>query len=154
MIRRLTSSDSGLDPTRLARLAETHRAAFAPTSREWSGDEIADLARAGLLLADDVDRGFALFSVAADEAELLTIAVHPDHRRCGLARDLLTSAERMLRADGALRIYLEVAADNPPAIALYEALQYQISGRRKLYYRRAAGDRIDAVVMAKDLDAM
>lgn len=147
VIQRLTPSD----PARLDRLAETHQAAFAPTARGWSGDEIANLARTGLLLADDGDRGFALFSRAADEAELLTIAVHPDHRRRGLARGLLMSAEDALMADGARLIHLEVAADNPGAIALYEAQGYRVSGRRKQYYRRGPAERVDAVMMVKDL---
>ncbi len=134
-------------------LAKAHLAAFAPTSRGWSGHEIADLARTGLLLADDHDRGFALFSRAADEAELLTVAVHPDHQRQGLARDLLNTAEEILQEGGVRQIHLEVAADNPGAIALYEALEYRISGRRKQYYRRAEGTRIDAVLMMKKLDA-
>lgn len=147
LIQRLTSPD----PARLARLADIHRAAFAPISRAWSGGEIADLAAAGILLVDDADRGFALFSRAVDEVELLTVAVQPDHQRRGLARDLLTMAERVLRSIGVIRIHLEVAADNPGALALYEALGYRVNGRRKQYYRRASGDRIDAVVMAKDL---
>lgn len=147
LIRRLTFPT----PDRLARLAETHCEAFAPTSRGWSGDEISDLCRAGLLMADDDDRGFALFSRAADEAELLTVAVHPDHRRQGLAKALLTSAEECLLADGARLVHLEVAADNPGAIALYEALGYQVSGRRKGYYRRGADSRVDAVMMVKNL---
>lgn len=147
MIRRLTSPDL----LRLNRLAETHQAAFAPTSRGWSGDEIADLAASGLLLADDGNRGFALFSVAVDEAELLTVAVHPEHRRKGLARDLLMAAETALEAEKVLKIHLEVAADNAGAFALYQALGYQVGGRRKQYYRRAAGDRVDAIMMAVDL---
>lgn len=147
LIRRLTSPD----PARLDRLAEAHQAAFAPTSRGWSGDEIADLAAAGILLADDGDRGFALFSVAVDEAELLTVAVHPEHQRRGLARDLLTAAQAALAAEQVLKIHLEVAADNAGAIALYEALGYRASGRRKQYYRRASGDRVDAIMMAVDL---
>lgn len=149
LIRRLTSPD----PTQLNRLAETHRAAFAPTSRGWSGDEIVDLAATGILLADDLDRGFALFSVAIDEAELLTVAVHPEHRRKGIARYLLMAAETALAAEKILKIHLEVAADNAGAIALYQALGYQVIGRRKQYYRRAAGDRIDAIMMAADLRA-
>lgn len=149
LIRRLTSPD----PTRLDRLAKAHQAAFAPFSRGWSGDEIADLAATGILLADDADRGFALFSVAADEAELLTVAVHPEHRRRGLARDLLTAAQAALAAEKVLKIHLEVAADNAGAIALYKMLGYQVSGRRKLYYRRASGDRVDAIMMTFDLPA-
>ena len=148
MIWRLTSPD----PARLERLSLVHHAAFAPVSRGWRGDEIAALARTGLLMVDDHVRGFALFSLAADEAELLTIAVHPDHQRQGLARSLLTEGERVLKADRVRQAHLEVASDNSGAIALYEALGYRVSGRRKQYYRRASGERVDAVMMAKNLE--
>jgi [ribosomal protein S18]-alanine N-acetyltransferase len=147
LIQRLTS----FDPDRLGRLAAVHRAAFAPTSRGWSGAEIESLARNGALYADDVDRGFALFSVAMDEAELLTVAVNPDDRRTGLGNALLTTGEADLRLSGITKIYLEVAADNIPAAALYAALGYQTAGIRKGYYSRSDGVRVDAVMMMKGL---
>ena len=147
MIQRLTS----IDPDRLGRLAAVHHAAFAPTSRGWSGAEIEGLARTGALYADDVDRGFALFSVVVDEAELLTVAVNPDDRRSGLGRALLAAGEADLRLSGIAKTHLEVAADNIPAAALYAALGYQTAGVRKGYYSQSEGVRVDAVMMVKGL---
>ena len=148
MIQRLTSP---VPAERLARLAAAHRAAFAPTSRGWSSGEIADLAKTGALFADGADRGFALFALAADEAEVLTIAVRPDHRRKGLARALFTAARGELARQGAARIFLEVAADNHAAIALYAAVGFDRTGRRPGYYRRPDGARVDALTMMIDL---
>ena len=157
--RRRRSSDAGLlpqrlsspEPERLNRLSATHHAAFQPASRGWSAEEIARLAQSGALFAEGQDRAFALFSVAADEAELLTIAVHPDHRRKGLARALLGAAKADLRTSGATTVHLEVAADNDAAIALYRKLGFSVSGTRRAYYQRPEGERVDAVMMFVDL---
>lgn len=146
MIQRIASPT----PDRLHRLAATHAAAFAPLARGWSETEIANLAHTGALFADADDRGFALFSLVHDEAELLTLAVHPDHRRIGLGRALLATAEEALAIEVVTMIHLEVAADNAAAIGLYQASGYQIGRVRKDYYRRGAA-RVDAVTMAKQL---
>ncbi len=142
---------TSLSPDRLERLAEVHKQAFTPTARGWNGDEIGALIDGGAIFVDDYDRAFALFSQVLDEAELLTIAVDPAHQRRGLARGTLVAAEASLAASGVKTIHLEVAADNTNAIRLYQALNYQITSRRKNYYRRAGGDRVDAVMMAKAL---
>ena len=147
MIQRLTSPE----PARLARLAAVHEAAFAPDARGWSADEIASLVGNGALFAEAEDRAFALFSQAADEAELLTVAVDPAHQRQGLARALLTAAEADLTTSGAAKIFLEVAADNHAAAALYRRLGYQVAGVRKVYYRRRGAAPVDAAMMAKPL---
>ena len=63
------------------------------------------------------------------------------------------AAEAMPR-EGVRLIHLEVAADNSGAVALYEALGYQVSGRRKQYYQRVSGHRVDAVMMALHVDSV
>ena len=147
MIERLKD----LAPNRLNRLAALHAAAFDGTGRGWSADEIADLSKRGALVADDADRGFALISAAADEAELLTIAVVPEARRAGLGALLLAVAEAAARDAGAARMFLEVAEDNAAAGALYRKTGYEEVGRRRRYYSRATG-AVDAIMMAKALD--
>lgn len=130
-----------------ARLAALHAAAF-PGDRGWTAGEIESLARAGLLI--EAEDGFALFSRAADEAELLTIAVAPDARRKGRARALLTAGEIRLAGAGAARVFLEVAEDNAAARALYAAAGYREIARRPAYYRRAEG-KVDALLLEKVL---
>ena len=136
---------------RLARLAATHKAAFAPESRGWSADEIADLAARGLLIAHDDDASLALFSLVADEAELLTLAVRPEQRRRGRAAALLSAALPLLSERGARSLFLEVAADNTPARALYEATGFQSTSIRKNYYRQNRAQPVDAIVMTLTL---
>jgi ribosomal-protein-alanine N-acetyltransferase len=91
--------------------------------------------------------------VILDEAELLTIATHPGHRRQGLGRAALEAFESVARARGATIAHLEVAADNAAAIALYASAGYARSGLRRSYYRSADGTPVDAVLMAKALPA-
>ncbi|MGR3467733.1 MAG: GNAT family N-acetyltransferase [Shimia sp.] len=96
------------------------------------------------------DGAFALARVTLDEAELLLIATHPDARRTGAATKVLRALEARCHQAGATRLFLEVAADNTPARALYTAAGYRQSGRRTGYYRRADGV-VDAVLMDKRL---
>lgn len=144
MIERLSDPSSEA----LARLAEIHAQAFEGGDRAWSAAEIGALAERGILMA--AEGGFALLSIAADEAELLTLAVLPSRRRRGLGARLLAAGEAAARGAGAARLFLEVAADNAPARSLYAAAGYGEAGRRPGYYRRGA-ERVDALLLAKDL---
>ncbi len=94
---------------------------------------------------------FALFRVVADEVELLTIATHPDHQRQGLARACMAEWQGIARNNGAGRAFLEVAADNLAATALYLACGFEISGSRHGYYRRAKAIAVDALMMSRRL---
>lgn len=90
--------------------------------------------------------GMVLWRVAGDEAEILTIAVLPPWRRHGLGQRLLDHAMAESRARGAEVMFLEVAADNQAAQALYLARGFVRVGVRKGYY---AGK--DALVMRAEL---
>ena len=135
-----------------------HREAFAPLGeRAWTRQDIAELLAspgvAGLLLqADGTAIGLAVCRVAADEAELLTIAVQPTHRRLGAGRRLLASVIDHVRTAGARTLFLEVGADNPAARTLYEAMGFRAVATRAAYYRRGTGPAADAVVMGLTLN--
>lgn len=85
--------------------------------------------------------GVLLVQKAGGEGEILTLGVHPSRRRQGIGHDLLNCA---LTEEGICSLFLEVAADNASAIALYEKTGFSLFGRRKGYYRRGAG-RVDAL---------
>jgi len=131
-------------------LAGIHAAAFT-TPRPWRADEFA------ALLTDDacdlvtLPGGFALIRTIADEAELLTLAVDPDHRRKGTATTLMAQGGMRARARGAVSFVLEVAADNAGAIALYAKAGFVPTGRRPDYYACPDGTRRDALIMARAL---
>ncbi|MEM7753005.1 MAG: GNAT family N-acetyltransferase [Pseudomonadota bacterium] len=96
--------------------------------------------------------GFALGRVILDEAELLTLAVDPNHRRKGKGQHCLRLFESEATSLGARTAYLEVAETNAAAMALYHAGGWSQSGRRIAYYRTADAP-IDAILMAKTLVA-
>ncbi|HZZ88645.1 MAG TPA: GNAT family N-acetyltransferase [Caulobacteraceae bacterium] len=136
-----------------AALARVHAEAFeAP----WPEADIRRFAtdRGGFaLLAEDAGAlaGFILCRVIAGEAEVLTLAVRPARRRRGAARALVQAAMALAgRTAGAM--FLEVAADNPGAIALYDAAGFAPVGRRTGYYARAGARAVDAIVMRRRLN--
>ena len=129
----------------LDEMAEIHRLSFG-VPRPWSKAELSDMARASGAIDLRRDTGFLLGRVIADEAELLTVAVYPDARRKGVGRALVN--DFIGACEGVASVFLEVAADNAAAIALYESLGFDRVGLRKRYY----GD-VDAVVMARKNEA-
>jgi ribosomal-protein-alanine N-acetyltransferase len=82
-----------------------------------------------------------------DEAELLLIAVAPEHGRRGVGRALLQAFIDRARRDGAIRIHLEVR-DGNAAVALYRAAGFAEAGRRRDYYR-GGGGLFDALTFAR-----
>ena len=136
-------------------MAAVHAEAF-PAS--WREDEFEDLLEGegiyGFLAASAASPlGVILCRVAAAEMEVLTIGVASTARRRGVARALLAAALPPARELGAAEVFLEVAVDNAPAIALYEGLGFRRAGLRKAYYNRGAAGFMDALVMRLDLNA-
>lgn len=135
--------------------AAIHRTGFA---HPWSAGEFTSLlaspttlASAALDPASGRLRGFALSRLAADEAEILTVAVDPALRGAGVGRDLMREHLARAALSGARTIFLEVDPDNAPAVALYRRFGFRDVGRREGYYRRPEGAPGAAIVMRKDL---
>ena len=130
-------------------MAALHARCF-PDLRGWSAAEFAGLLADPTVIAATAPSGFALARVAADEAELLTIAVDPDKRGTGQGRALLAEVLARAGARGAARIFLEVAANNHAALKLYAGAGFTACGRRRGYYRLSTG-AVDALIMARDI---
>lgn len=96
--------------------------------------------------------GFALSRVVADECELLSLGVAPEHRDRGMGRLLLEATLARAAAMSARRFFLEVAEDNEPALRLYQAFGLTAVGRRPGYYENADGSRTAALTMRCLLD--
>ena len=124
-------------------MAQLHARAFAP-ERGWQASEFANLIASKFVTAFVKPHGFALTRQIADEAELLTLAVDPEHHRKGIASDLMRD---WLVSLGEGTAFLEVAADNGPAQALYAKHGFAPVGRRKAYYARPGAPSVDAVLM-------
>jgi ribosomal-protein-alanine N-acetyltransferase len=134
-------------PPHAEALAAIHAAAYATTHR-WDADSFARLlAQPGVYGLIDPAGGMVLARIAADEAEILTLGVAPHARRAGRATAMLRAAEAHAAAAGARTMFLEVAADNAPARALYAASGYRQAGKRRAYY----ADGTDALVLARSL---
>src|SRR5262249_40554826 len=92
------------------------------------------------------EEGFLLARIAADECEILTFAVLPQHQRQGIGRQLLEAALSQAASSQCRQMFLDVAEDNAQAVRLYEKAGFQTIGRRKGYY-----EGIDALLMRKDI---
>ncbi len=82
------------------------------------------------------------------EADILTVAVLPDFRRQGIAREFMRQIEQWSRERGASAMMLEVEQRNSAAIELYTSLGYMKISVRMDYY----GPGQDAFVMRKDFN--
>ena len=145
-IRSMTSADSEV-------LSAFGADAFVES---WPAASLAGLLESpgafGLLMDDaDGPRGVVVVQAAGGEAEILTVIVRPDARRRGFGRALVEAATAEAAARGAGALYLEVAVDNAPARGLYGALGFGEVGRRKGYYTRENGPRIDALILKREL---
>ena len=81
----------------------------------------------------------------------LGLMVAARFRRRGVGSALLAAAEEWARNAGVTKLELHVFPHNFPAIALYERLGYEREGYRRRHYRRAAGEPVDAILMAKQV---
>lgn len=114
----------------------------------WNAAAFADLLAMPGALALASEAGFVLARVAADEAEIIMLAVRPDLRRAGHGRALLQAAMQAAGSQGAARLFLEVAEDNAAARALYAGFGFQVLGRRAQYY-----GTVDALVLGLRLSS-
>ena len=133
-----------------ARLTKLHQASFANAA--WSQDQIAgslDLptTHTALAISDNGDAGFMMTQITQDHSEILTFCVSPTFRRQGIAARLMQDALDAVRSTGCLKLILEVAADNAPALALYHKAGFQNLGRRANYYAHTTPP-VEALVLA------
>lgn len=127
-------------------LARLHGLCFDHAPRPWSEQEFAEFCADPNVTLTQVPHGFALSRTIAGEADLLTLAVHPDHRRKGIAAALLGQHLAALIEKGATTVFLEVAVPNAAARALYARAGFAQMGLRKGYF---AGT--DAMTLRKSL---
>lgn len=86
-----------------------------------------------------------------DEAHITLLLVHPEHRRQGLATQLLSALLQSARQRGLSWATLEVGATNAAALALYHKFGFQTIGTRKGYYQKTGEDAL--ILWRKGLQA-
>jgi ribosomal-protein-alanine N-acetyltransferase len=134
-------------------LAQIHGASF---HRGWSEGEFENMLSERNTLVHRLRMGrkvigFSVSRIAADEAEILSIAVAQGHRGRGLSNNLLLTHLGHLAGRGVRTVFLEVEENNQPARRLYERAGFAVAGRRERYYRQASGEPLNALLMRRDL---
>jgi ribosomal-protein-alanine N-acetyltransferase len=134
------------------KLAQLHGASF---HRGWGEGEFEQMLAERNTLVHRLRQGrktigFAVSRMAADEAEILSIAVEPSHRGRGLSRNLLLTHLGHLAGHGVRTVFLEVEENNQPARRLYDRAGFAVTGRRERYYRQD-GEQLNALIMRRDL---
>lgn len=123
----------------------------------WESNMFVDSLRVGflgwVLAKGDEIIGYGLLSLAADESQVLNIAIAPSWQRKGLGKILLIHMLQEAYAKGARQCYLEVRRSNIAAQRLYENVGFKHMGFRKDYYVSATG-REDAATLAADLSLL
>ena len=92
--------------------------------------------------------GFAIARTIAGEAEIITLGVSSQNRRCGIARALLAALLKHNRTRSCSKVFLEVAEDNKAALTLYLAAGFKPIGKRTGYYRKVGKPATNAVVLS------
>ncbi|MDA9918513.1 GNAT family N-acetyltransferase [Erythrobacter sp.] len=146
-------------PLQIDAIMQVMEAAFDPTYGEaWNRRQVSDALTMPSTHAVLVDKdgeivdatsgsqvaGFVMTRHAADEEELLLVAVHPDERRKGLGLHLIKALFDSARTRGTQRVFLEMRKGNP-AEHLYHRIGFEPIGKRPNYYRMTDGSRVDAI---------
>jgi ribosomal-protein-alanine N-acetyltransferase len=115
---------------------------------------ILPMAGVSLIVAREAESeraiGFSLSRTVADESELLLLAVVPGHHRQGIGRLLLDDFLLRARANGVIRVHLEVR-DGNAAVEMYRSAGFTQVGKRSNYYHAANGKRFDALTLSQEI---
>lgn len=141
-----------MNQTHVPGIAEIERLCF---SDPWSENSIAGELTSRLshwLVAVEGEQvlGYIGSQSVLGQSDMMNVAVHPDHRRQGIAEALILALSTDLMALGNNCLTLEVRASNAPAISLYEKLGFDRVGCRPNYYRHP---KEDALIMRKEWQA-
>jgi ribosomal-protein-alanine N-acetyltransferase len=143
----------------LAMLAALHAEIFkAPWDQPWSAQSFAEIlampgAHGWLMTSAGAPVGFLLARFILDEGEILLTGTVPAARRRGHAARLMRVLIDIARAAGIRTLFLEHAAGNEAAGALYGRFGFSPIGRRRAYYERRGGGREDAITLRCSLAA-
>ena len=160
------SKATGASQSTVAAIMRVMDAAFDPAFGEaWNRRQISDalllpsthalLVDADGALTDGVSSppaGFVLSRHAADEEELLLIAVAPDLRTRGLGQILIDRLFEAAAMRGVNRVFLEMRRGNP-AIHLYRKVGFEPIGERPNYYKLIDGTSVDAITFRRSLSS-
>ena len=144
MIQLVNMSDA-----HVSQIAELEKLCFScPWSEKSVASELNNPLSCWLVAVDgDAVAGYIGSQSVMGEADMMNVAVRPDHRRQGIAKMLVEGLVQELIKREVYSLTLEVRASNDPAIRLYEQLGFHQVGRRPNYYR---DPREDALILRKE----
>ena len=101
--------------------------------RPWN-DPHKDIARKlkvrpDLFLVGEIDGAIVATAMAGYDGHrgwINYLGVDPDHHRKGLARQIMSEAERLLRKEGCSKINLQVRSSNSQAIEFYRQIGFAV----------------------------
>ena len=128
-------------------LENLHKLCF---EKYWNKSAFEALLRLPTTYGWVCENGFILFSVCADEAEILTLGIHPQIRKNGVGTALLSYALEQLKNQGVQSVFLDVSVLNLPARALYQKLGFDQIAVRKAYYTEN-NQKTDALILKKKI---
>lgn len=145
---------SEAQPKDASAMAVLHAASFR---RGWSDDEFRSMLGDKMVVAHRAMRGsklvgFIITRMAADESEILSVAVAASAQGRGLAGKMLHLHLRRLAGLGVRTVFLEVGENNAPAIRLYARAGFERVSRRQGYYQDDAGRQTAALVLRRDFE--
>ncbi|OGU19926.1 MAG: ribosomal-protein-alanine N-acetyltransferase [Gemmatimonadetes bacterium RIFCSPLOWO2_12_FULL_68_9] len=130
------------EPADLPQLAQIERRVFTDPWPEAGFRELLGPFTRVAVTGTETVAGYLVARCVLDEAEILNLAVHPDHERRGLGTTLVQDVLGDLGRAGARRVYLEVRASDAGAQAFYRRLGFETRGRRRGYYSNPPGDAL------------
>ena len=138
-----------MESQHVAQIAQLEKICF---SDPWSENSIASelenkLSYWLVALEGETVAGYIGSQTVMGETDMMNVAVHPDHRRKGIAEALVNGLVSDLKDQGSHCLTLEVRASNSPAQKLYEKLGFTLVGKRPRYYRNP---REDAYILRKE----
>jgi len=121
----------------------------------WTLSIFEDCLRVGysatVLELDESLVGYGIISVAAGEAHLFNLCIHPELQHCGYGRRILKHLLALAQQKGAQSVFLEARSSNQAAIALYHKMGFNQIGVRKRYYLNGDKGREDGLIFALEL---
>jgi ribosomal-protein-alanine N-acetyltransferase len=140
-------------PADLKSVAEVERSAY---QYPWSLGIFRDCLLAGYyclaLEVGDMLTGYSIMSIAAAEAHVLNLCVHPSAQGMGFGRRMLNALLLKAEDSEVEKVFLEVRPSNEAALHLYRSVGFAQIGVRPAYYQAEHG-REDAVILAATLRA-
>ena len=134
------------------KLAQFHALCFTNYEKQYSEKSMLFFLENPLYHIFYTGIRLAILHIIGTEAELITLAIDPKHRKNGLGSNTLKIVVQYLKVSKISVLFLEVAASNHHAIRLYKKIGFKNVGIRKDYYLRRNQKPINAIKMSYLID--